>query len=51
LQALDTEETVQFADNNGVNCLAEKFPLDNVEEAIERMTSNKVRFRSVLVMD
>ena len=31
--------------------MIEKFTLDQVEEAVERMKSNKVRFRSVLVMD
>lgn len=36
-----------------MNCLVEKFKFDEagVKEAVERMQSGKVRFRSVLVMD
>lgn len=49
--ALDSEEAIEFADNQGVKCMVEKFPLDKVEEAVKRMEEGKVRFRSVLVME
>ncbi|KAF2276805.1 alcohol dehydrogenase [Westerdykella ornata] len=49
--ALDSEEAISFAQNQGVKCMVEKFPLDKVEEAVQRMNDNKVRFRSVLVME
>ncbi|KAF2502166.1 alcohol dehydrogenase [Lophium mytilinum] len=49
--ALDSEEAIAFAENQGVECMVEKFPFEKVEEAVERVTSGKVRFRSVLVME
>ncbi|CAI6332291.1 unnamed protein product [Periconia digitata] len=49
--ALDCEEAIEFADNQDVKCMVEKFPFDKVEEAVERMMSGKVRFRSVLLME
>ncbi|KAF1962052.1 alcohol dehydrogenase [Byssothecium circinans] len=49
--ALDSEEAISFAEVQDVNCLVEKFAFDNVEEAVERMMSGKVRFRAVLVME
>ncbi|KAJ9638783.1 hypothetical protein H2201_005724 [Coniosporium apollinis] len=49
--ALDSEEAISFAQHQDVKCMVEKFPLDKVEEAVERMLSGGVRFRSVLVMD
>jgi D-arabinose 1-dehydrogenase-like Zn-dependent alcohol dehydrogenase len=48
--ALDSEEALEFARVHGVECMVEKFPMDQIDEAIERMTSGKVRFRGVLVM-
>jgi D-arabinose 1-dehydrogenase-like Zn-dependent alcohol dehydrogenase len=50
-QALDSEEAISFAQNQGVKCMIEKFPFDKVDEAVKHMESGKVRFRSVLVMD
>nr|OQO24293.1 hypothetical protein B0A51_09468 [Rachicladosporium sp. CCFEE 5018] len=35
--ALDSEEAIQFARQNGVKCLIEKFPLEKANEAVERM--------------
>jgi len=49
--ALDSEEAIAFAEHQGVECMIEKFPFEKVTEAVERMTSGKVRFRSVLVME
>ncbi|KAL5119838.1 hypothetical protein ACEQ8H_002199 [Pleosporales sp. CAS-2024a] len=49
--ALDCEETIAFAEHQGVKCMVEKFPFDKVEDAVKHMESGKVRFRSVIVMD
>jgi D-arabinose 1-dehydrogenase-like Zn-dependent alcohol dehydrogenase len=47
--ALDSEEAIAFAQVHGVQCMIEKFPLDKANEAMEKMTSGKVRFRGVLI--
>ncbi|KAL0935738.1 alcohol dehydrogenase GroES-like domain-containing protein [Colletotrichum truncatum] len=47
---LDSEEAIDFAATHGVKCMIEKFSLDDAKKASEHMTSNKVRFRSVLVI-
>jgi len=49
--ALDSEEAIAFAEQQGVKCMIEKFPFDKVEDAVKHMISGKVRFRSVLIMD
>jgi D-arabinose 1-dehydrogenase-like Zn-dependent alcohol dehydrogenase len=49
--ALDSEEAIEFAQQNNVNCMVEEFPLDDVQKALDRMLSNDVRFRAVLMMD
>lgn len=49
--ALDSEEAIRFAETHGVECMVEKFPLENVNEAMEHMLSGKARFRAVLTMD
>lgn len=49
--ALDSQEAIAFAQHQNVNCMVEKYPLDKVEEAVERMLSGKSRFRCVLTMD
>lgn len=49
--ALDSEEAINFAEHQGVKCMIEKFPFDKVEDAVTNMTSGKVRFRSVIVME
>ncbi|KAF9872590.1 alcohol dehydrogenase GroES-like domain-containing protein [Colletotrichum karsti] len=46
----DTEDALDFAARHGVKCMIEKFPLLEAKKASEHMISNKVRFRSVLVM-
>ena len=47
--ALDSEDTIAFARNNGVKCMIEKFPLTDVNKAFQHMVSGKARFRAVLV--
>ncbi|KAK1497367.1 alcohol dehydrogenase GroES-like domain-containing protein [Colletotrichum cuscutae] len=49
--ARDSEDAIEFSRKQDVKCLIEKFPLSEAPEAVERMMSNKVRFRSVLVME
>jgi D-arabinose 1-dehydrogenase-like Zn-dependent alcohol dehydrogenase len=49
--ARDSEDAIDFARRHGVNCLIEKFKLDQANEAFQHMLSGKVRFRAVLVMD
>ena len=49
--ALDSEEAIQFAQVHGVNCLVEKFKLEDVQKAVDHMLSGKVRFRSVIVFE
>jgi D-arabinose 1-dehydrogenase-like Zn-dependent alcohol dehydrogenase len=48
---LDSEEAMQFAEHQGVKCLVEKFNFNEVEDAVSRMETGKVRFRSVIVME
>ncbi|KAI1822877.1 alcohol dehydrogenase [Xylaria intraflava] len=48
--ALDSEETIQFAQTHGIRCMVEKFPLSEVEKAMEACRSGRVRFRGVLLM-
>lgn len=49
--SLDCEEAIDFAEKQGVRCMVEKFPLDKVEDAVNRMESGNLRFRSVIVME
>ena len=49
--ALDCEDAIRFADDQGVKAMVEKFPLAKVGEAIEHLKSGKARFRAVLTMD
>ncbi|MCW5889235.1 MAG: alcohol dehydrogenase catalytic domain-containing protein [bacterium] len=46
--AKDSEETLQFAVDTGVRPMTEIFPLEQANEALERMESGKARFRAVL---
>jgi D-arabinose 1-dehydrogenase-like Zn-dependent alcohol dehydrogenase len=48
---LDSEEAIAFAQQNGVECMTEKFPLEKANEAVGHMLSGKVRFRAILTMD
>ena len=49
--ALDSEEAIEFAKIHKVDCMIEKFPLEEANKAYEHTMSGKVRFRSVLVME
>jgi len=46
----DSEEAIAFAQNMGVKCLVEEFPLERAQEAYDHMLSGKARFRAVIVM-
>ncbi|KAA6409241.1 MAG: alcohol dehydrogenase [Lasallia pustulata] len=50
-QALDSEEAIEFAEIHNINCMVEKFPLNEAPKAYEHMMSGKARFRSVIVME
>lgn len=45
----DSEDTLKFAAATGVRAMIETFPVDEVEQAYDRMMSGKVRFRAVLM--
>jgi D-arabinose 1-dehydrogenase-like Zn-dependent alcohol dehydrogenase len=49
--AMDSEDAIAFAQVHGVEAMIEKFPFDKGMEAMEHMTSGKVRFRGVLIFD
>lgn len=44
----DIEDTIAFATAFDIKPMVETFPLSEATRAYEKMTSNKVRFRSVL---
>lgn len=46
--AKDSEDTLHFSALTGTKTKIEEFPLDQVNEAYERMITNKARFRVVL---
>ena len=48
--AKDSQDTLEFSALTNVHPMIEKYPLDRVAEAYERMHSGKVRFRVVLTM-
>jgi len=45
----DIEDTLNFAGLTGVQPMIETFPLERAQEAFDKMDSNKVRFRGVLI--
>jgi len=45
---VDSQDTLTFSALSGVRSMNEIFPLENAEEAYEKMMTGKVRFRSVL---
>jgi D-arabinose 1-dehydrogenase-like Zn-dependent alcohol dehydrogenase len=49
--AADAEDTMNFSAMAGVRPMIEKYPLENVVQAYERMVSGKSKFRVVLTMD
>jgi len=48
--AADSEDTLAFSATAGVRPMIEKFPLDQVQQAYDRMMSGKARFRVVLTI-
>ena len=48
--SIDSEDTMKFSAMTGVRPMIETFPLENVQEAYDRMMSNKARFRVVNAM-
>ena len=48
--AKDSEDTLNFSVLTGVKPMVEVYPLAKVNEAYERMITNKARFRVVLKM-
>ncbi len=46
----DSEDTLNFAVSSGIRPMIEKFPLERVGEAYERMIGGKAEFRVVLTM-
>jgi propanol-preferring alcohol dehydrogenase len=49
--AIDIEETLKFCALTGIRPMIQEFQLENAEQAYDAMMSNKVRFRSVIVME
>jgi D-arabinose 1-dehydrogenase-like Zn-dependent alcohol dehydrogenase len=48
--AVDSEDTLRFAEMTGVKAMVEKYPLEKASEAYARMQSGKAEFRVVLTM-
>ncbi len=48
--AMDSEETLRFAQLSGIRPMIETYPVTEAEQAYQRMLSNKARFRVVLTM-
>jgi D-arabinose 1-dehydrogenase-like Zn-dependent alcohol dehydrogenase len=48
--ARDSQDTLEFSKFAGVRPMIEKYPLEKVNEAFERMESGKAEFRVVLTM-
>ncbi len=46
--AVDSEDTLRFAEMTGVKAMVEKYPLEKANEAYARMQSGKAEFRVVL---
>lgn len=49
--ALDCEEAIRFAGNHGVKCMIERYPLADVQKAVDSLIAGKPRFRNVLIME
>ncbi|KAI0484375.1 putative alcohol dehydrogenase [Xylariaceae sp. FL0804] len=47
----DCEETIAFTELHGVDCVIEKFTLDQAQKAYDTMLDGTVRFRAVIVME
>lgn len=49
--ALDAEDTIDFAKTFGIKCMIERFAFEDPQKAVDHMTSGSVRFRGVLVFN
>jgi D-arabinose 1-dehydrogenase-like Zn-dependent alcohol dehydrogenase len=49
--AIDSEDTLRFSAYSGVRAMIEKYPLEKVTDAFERMESGQAQFRVVLTME
>jgi alcohol dehydrogenase len=49
--AVDSEDTLEFSQLNGIESMNEVFPLEQAQSAYDRMMSGKARFRVVLKID
>ncbi|KAI1393286.1 putative alcohol dehydrogenase [Hypoxylon trugodes] len=47
--ARDAEETIAFTELQSIDCMVQKFPLDQAQAAFDAMLNGTVRFRSVIV--
>lgn len=47
--ALDSEEAIAFAQNQGVKCMVETCKLEDVTDSVKKMEDGKIRFRGVIV--
>ena len=45
----DSEDTLNFCALTGIRPMIEEFPLEEASKAYQRMITNQVRFRAVLV--
>ncbi len=48
--SIDSQDALAFSESSGVRSMNEVYPLEQVNEAYERMMSGKARFRVVLTM-
>lgn len=48
--AQDSEDAIRFATQHGVRAMIEKYPLADVQKAVDDLRAGKPRFRNVLVM-
>ncbi|KAL7626075.1 hypothetical protein AAE478_002845 [Parahypoxylon ruwenzoriense] len=49
--ARDSEEAIAFTELQNIDCMVQKFPLDQAQKAYEAMLAGTVRFRAVVVME
>jgi D-arabinose 1-dehydrogenase-like Zn-dependent alcohol dehydrogenase len=48
--SIDSQDTLAFSARSGVRSMNETYPLEQVTEAYDRMTSGNARFRVILTM-
>ncbi|KAI5860474.1 putative alcohol dehydrogenase [Durotheca rogersii] len=49
--ARDSEEAIAFTELQHIDCMIQKFPLEQAQEAFEAMLAGTVRFRAVIVIE